>query len=119
MYDALLEGVGLALRLDTMIYMSVGLFLGMFVGALPGFTTLMAMAILLPISFFLDPLLGIPFLIGVYKGGIYGGSIPAILVSMPGTGAAVASAPSPADSNPKILANSSSTGPLRMSLRLT
>ncbi len=90
MYDALLEGFGLALRLDTILYMSIGLFLGMFVGALPGFTTLMAMAILLPISFFLDPLLGIPFLIGVYKGGIYGGSIPAILVSMPGTGAAVA-----------------------------
>lgn len=90
MYEAFIEGIGLAFRLDTMIYMSGGLFLGMFVGALPGFTTLMAMAILLPISFFLDPLLGIPFLIGVYKGGIYGGSIPAILVSMPGTGAAVA-----------------------------
>jgi len=62
----------------------------MTVGALPGFTTVMAMAILLPVSFFLDPLVGIPFLIGVYKGGIYGGSIPAILVSIPGTGAAVA-----------------------------
>ena len=90
MFESFIEGVGLALRLDTMLYMSGGLFLGMFVGALPGFTTLMAMAILLPVSFFLDPLLGIPFLIGVYKGGIYGGSIPAILVSMPGTGAAVA-----------------------------
>jgi len=62
----------------------------MLVGALPGFTTLLAMAILLPISFFLDPIVGIPFLLGVYKGGIFGGSIPAILVSMPGTGAAVA-----------------------------
>jgi putative tricarboxylic transport membrane protein len=62
----------------------------MFVGALPGFTTLMAMAILLPLSFFVHPLVGIPFLLGVYKGGIFGGSIPAILVSMPGTGAAVA-----------------------------
>ena len=90
MFESFVDGIGLALRLDTFIYISVGLFLGMFVGALPGFTTLMAMAILLPISFFLDPLLGIPFLIGVYKGGIYGGSIPAILVSMPGTGAAVA-----------------------------
>jgi len=90
MFESFIEGIGLALRWDTMIYMSGGLFLGMFVGALPGFTTLMAMAILLPISFFIDPLLGIPFLIGVYKGGIYGGSIPAILVSMPGTGAAVA-----------------------------
>ncbi len=90
MFESFLEGIGLALRFDTMLYISGGLFLGMFVGALPGFTTLMAMAILLPISFFLDPLLGIPFLIGVYKGGIFGGSIPAILVSMPGTGAAVA-----------------------------
>ncbi len=90
MFESFVEGIGLALRFDTFVYISGGLFLGMFVGALPGFTTLMAMAILLPISFFLDPLLGIPFLIGVYKGGIYGGSIPAILVSMPGTGAAVA-----------------------------
>ena len=90
MFESFLAGFELALRLDTMLFIGGGLFLGMFVGALPGFTTLMAMAILLPISFFLDPLLGIPFLIGVYKGGIYGGSIPAILVSMPGTGAAVA-----------------------------
>ena len=50
----------------------------------------MAMAVLLPISFFLSPVVGIPFLIGVYKGGIYGGSIPAILVGIPGTGASVA-----------------------------
>ncbi len=90
MWDFFIEGVGLALRWDTFAMMGVGLLLGMFVGALPGFTTLMAMAILLPLSFFLDPLIGIPFLLGVYKGGIYGGSIPAILVSMPGTGAAVA-----------------------------
>lgn len=90
MWDFFLEGLGLALRLDTFVAVSVGLLLGMFVGALPGFTTLMAMAILLPLSFFVHPLVGIPFLLGVYKGGIFGGSIPAILVSMPGTGAAVA-----------------------------
>lgn len=90
MYESFLQGIELALRLDTFAMMAAGLLLGIFVGALPGFTTVMAMAILLPLSFFLDPLVGIPFLIGVYKGGIYGGSIPAILVSMPGTGAAVA-----------------------------
>jgi putative tricarboxylic transport membrane protein len=90
MWDFFLEGMSLALRWDTFAAVSVGLLLGMFVGALPGFTTLMAMAILLPLSFFVHPLIGIPFLLGVYKGGIYGGSIPAILVSMPGTGAAVA-----------------------------
>lgn len=90
MFEAFLHGVELALRLDTILMMSAGLVLGMLVGALPGFTTVMAMAVLLPLSFFLDPMVGIPFLIGVYKGGIFGGSIPAILISMPGTGAAVA-----------------------------
>ena len=90
MFDSFVQGLGMAFQLNTFLMMALGLVLGMIVGALPGFTTVMAMAVLLPLSFFLDPLVGIPFLIGVYKGGIYGGSIPAILVSMPGTGAAVA-----------------------------
>lgn len=90
MWDSFLQGVMLSLGWEIFAIMSLGLLLGMLVGALPGFTTVMAMAILLPVSFFLDPLMGIPFLIGVYKGGIYGGSIPAILISIPGTGAAVA-----------------------------
>ena len=90
MLDQFAEGFAMALRLDTFAMMTFGLFGGMLVGALPGFTTTMAMAILLPISFFLDPIVGIPFLLGIYKGGIFGGSIPAILISMPGTGAAIA-----------------------------
>ncbi|MFH1489019.1 MAG: tripartite tricarboxylate transporter permease [Pseudomonadota bacterium] len=90
MWENFLQGALLSLRLDTFGMVGLGLLLGMFVGALPGFTTIMAMAVLLPFSFFLDPMVGIPFLIGVYKGGIYGGSIPAILVSMPGTGASAA-----------------------------
>lgn len=90
MFEQFAEGALMAFRFDTITMIVIGLFSGMLVGALPGFTTLMAMAILLPLSFFLDPLVGIPFLLGVYKGGIFGGSIPAILVSMPGTGAAVA-----------------------------
>jgi putative tricarboxylic transport membrane protein len=88
--ESFLAGVELALRWETGLVMAAGLFLGIFVGALPGFTTLMAMAILLPLSFFVEPLIGIPFLIGVYKGGIFGGSIPAILLAIPGTGASVA-----------------------------
>ena len=90
MIEQFADGALMAFRFDTIVMIVIGLFSGMLVGALPGFTTLMAMAILLPLSFFLDPLVGIPFLLGVYKGGIFGGSIPAILVSMPGTGAAVA-----------------------------
>ena len=92
MWSDLFTGLEMILRLDTLAMTAAGLVLGIFVGALPGFTTVMAMAVLLPISFFLDPLVGIPFLIGVYKGGIYGGSIPAILIGIPGTGASVATA---------------------------
>ena len=88
MIEQFAQGAMMAFTLETIVMIAIGLFSGMLVGALPGFTTLMAMAILLPLSFFLDPLVGIPFLLGVYKGGIFGGSIPAILVSMPGTGAA-------------------------------
>ena len=72
MFESFLGGFGILFNPETVVmtfaWMAGGLFLGMFVGALPGFTTLMAMAILLPISFFIHPLLGIPFLIGVYKG---------------------------------------------------
>jgi putative tricarboxylic transport membrane protein len=88
--DTILHSIELLMRVDTLLMMSLGLVLGILIGALPGFTTTMAMAVLLPISFFLNPVVGIPFLIGVYKGGIYGGSIPAVLVGIPGTGASVA-----------------------------
>ncbi len=90
MLHNVLTSIELLMRVDTMLMMSLGLVLGILIGALPGFTTTMAMAVLLPISFFLSPVVGIPFLIGVYKGGIYGGSIPAVLVGIPGTGASVA-----------------------------
>jgi len=53
MIEQFLAGFEMALRVDTFIMASVGLFAGMLIGALPGFTTLMAMAILLPVSFFL------------------------------------------------------------------
>jgi len=90
MIEALLAGVEAALRIDTFVWISGGLLLGMLMGSLPGFTTTMGMSVLMPIAFLVgDPLIGIPFLIGVYKGGIYGGSVPAILISMPGTAASI------------------------------
>jgi putative tricarboxylic transport membrane protein len=68
----------------------LGVTTGVVVGAIPGLTTTMAMALAVPVTFFMPPLLGIPFLMGLYKGGVYGGSIPAILIATPGTGAAIA-----------------------------
>ncbi len=89
-WDSVSAGIELLARWDVFAFLTIGLILGVLVGAMPGLTTAMAIAILLPLSFFWDPLVGIPFLIGVYKGGIYGGSVPAILIATPGTGASVA-----------------------------
>jgi len=63
---------------------------GLVFGALPGLTTTMAIALMIPLTFGADPLVSIAFLIGAYFAGIYGGSISAILISIPGTPAAMA-----------------------------
>ena len=68
----------------------VGLIAGVIVGAVPGLTAPMGVALVLPFTFFMDPVSAILLLLGVYKGGIYGGSIPAILLNTPGTVAASA-----------------------------
>ena len=74
----------------TLLTMIIGLTLGMIFGALPGLTATMGVAILLPITFGMDPLQGLLVLIGIYFGAIYGGAIPAILINTPGTPAAAA-----------------------------
>ncbi|MFK7837552.1 MAG: tripartite tricarboxylate transporter permease [Sulfitobacter sp.] len=85
---------GFALLLDPAVILVafVGLLAGIVVGGLPGLTATMAVAVLAPFTFMMDTLIGLPFLLGVYKGAIYAGSIPAILINTPGTAAAAATA---------------------------
>ena len=73
---------------QNVLLLALGVFIGTFVGAVPGMTTPMAVALTLPFTFTLSPVSGILLLLGVYKGGIYGGSITAILIKAPGTPAA-------------------------------
>jgi putative tricarboxylic transport membrane protein len=61
---------------------------GIFLGAMPGLTSTVGIALLIPFSFYMSPLAAIAMMYGVNKGGIYGGSIPAILLHVPGTPAA-------------------------------
>lgn len=90
MLQQLFDGLMLALDPISLIAIALGVLVGILIGSIPGLTTTMGMAIFVPFTFFLPPLVGLPFLMGLYKGGIYGGSIPAILISAPGTGAAIA-----------------------------
>ncbi len=78
------------MRWDVIFMIFLGDAIGMVIGALPGLTATMGMALFVPMTFFMNPILGIPFLIGLYKGGTYGGSVSAILIGTPGTAASAA-----------------------------
>jgi putative tricarboxylic transport membrane protein len=72
---------------QTFLAVAAGTMAGLIIGAIPGLSATMGMALLSPFTFFMPPLIGIPFLIGVFKGGTFGGSISAILIGTPGTAA--------------------------------
>jgi len=88
MIEVLSQSFALFATLDNALALLVGVLIGTIVGAIPGMTTPMAVALALPFTFALPPVTGILLLLGVYKGGIYGGSITAILINTPGTPAA-------------------------------
>jgi putative tricarboxylic transport membrane protein len=68
----------------------LGTVVGIVVGALPGFTATMAIAILIPITYTWNATMALIFLGAIYCGSMYGGSITAILINTPGTAAAAA-----------------------------
>jgi putative tricarboxylic transport membrane protein len=70
--------------------MCLGMIVGIIFGALPGLTAVMAVALLMPLTFFMPLNVGLPMLLAVYCGGIYGGSITACLIRTPGTPASAA-----------------------------
>jgi TctA family transporter len=69
----------------NLVYCLLGVFLGTFIGVLPGIGSLAAISMLLPLSFYLDPTAAIVMLAGVYYGAEYGGSTASILLNLPGT----------------------------------
>lgn len=72
------------------LYAIVGIVGGIIVGSLPGLTATMGCALLIPFTFGRPPVQGLLMLIGIFCGGIYGGSISGILIRTPGTPAAAA-----------------------------
>jgi len=90
MIDAFVHAFLGILTWPNLLAMVAGTVGGILVGALPGLTAAMGVAVLLPLTFTLDPLIGLGMMAGVYNGAIYGGAIPAILLRIPGTPAAIA-----------------------------
>jgi putative tricarboxylic transport membrane protein len=90
MFLSLGQGFLNVLNLNSIFMISVGVFAGITIGAIPGLTATMSIAVITPLTFGLPPTVGIVLLLGVYVGGIYGGSITAILLRTPGTPASIA-----------------------------
>lgn len=88
--DSLAAGLSLVGNIEAFLALFVGVAIGVVGGAIPGMSATMAVALTLPFTFAMQPITGILLLLGVYKGGIFGGSIPAILIKTPGTPASSA-----------------------------
>jgi putative tricarboxylic transport membrane protein len=88
--DTFISAFGLFFQLPVFLATFFGVGLGIVLGSIPGLTATMAIALIVPMTFSLSPIVSIGMLIGAYKGGCFGGSIPAILLNTPGTPAAAA-----------------------------
>jgi len=83
---------GLQYFTNPAMYLSsfLGVLVGIVFGALPGLTATMTIAVFIPFTFGLSPFIAFAFLLGLYSGSVYGGSISAILINIPGTPSAIA-----------------------------
>ncbi|MGG0670392.1 tripartite tricarboxylate transporter permease [Sporosarcina koreensis] len=88
--NLLLEGLVNVFQWEVLLFLTFGTILGIIIGSLPGLTSTMGVALMLPLTFGMEPVPGILLLIGVYFGSVYGGSLTAILINTPGTPASAA-----------------------------
>lgn len=79
------SGLTLLFSFEALLYCFIGVALGTFVGVLPGIGAMTAIALLLPITYQLEPITSLVMLAGIYYGTQYGGSTASILLNMPGT----------------------------------
>jgi putative tricarboxylic transport membrane protein len=89
---ALLDGFRVALTPINLLWALAGVTLGTLVGVLPGIGPALTVALLLPVTFNLQPVAAFIMFAGIYYGGMYGGSTTAILLNTPGESASVMTA---------------------------
>jgi len=85
------QGIAGTFEPHNFLIMVVGLAVGVVAGALPGISFVNAMAMALPFTYLMQPVAAMTFLGGIYVGGVFGGSISAILINIPGTPASLPS----------------------------
>ena len=90
MLEGILTGVATALTLQNMLWVAFGCLAGTLIGMMPGLGPVSAIALMIPVSYSLDPTGGLIMMAGVYYGAVFGGSTSSILINAPGVASAVA-----------------------------
>jgi putative tricarboxylic transport membrane protein len=88
----LIGGFSLALQPQYLVFAALGVTLGSFIGVLPGIGPSVTVALLLPLTFGLEPVGAFIMFAGIYYGALYGGAITSILLNTPGEAGSVATA---------------------------
>src|SRR5512138_964019 len=86
-FGFLMQGFGTALQPTNLIFAIIGCLLGTLIGVLPGIGPGAGTAMLIPLTFVLDPTPAIIMLAAIYYGAMYGGTITSVLVNVPGESA--------------------------------
>lgn len=84
------NGISSVFTLIVFAMAFLGVLVGIVIGVIPGLGPAVAISLAIPLTYTIGPLPAIAFMLGIYKGGTYGGSISAILINTPGTPAAAA-----------------------------
>jgi len=92
MLDSVLLGFAEAFSISNLLFIFIGVALGLVAGAIPGVNGPMAIALCIPLSYYMSPVSAISFLVGLNKGSFFGGAISAILLNTPGTPESAATA---------------------------
>ena len=90
--EDVIRGFQLLMEVQNLALIFGGVLIGVLVGALPGLSSPMAIALLMPFTISLDPVASISMMAALYCAGTFGGSITAILINAPGAPPAVATA---------------------------
>ncbi|MDI3194054.1 tripartite tricarboxylate transporter permease [Pseudarthrobacter sp. AL07] len=91
-FSSLMDGFATALTPMNLLYAVIGVILGSAVGVLPGLGPAMTIALLLPVTYVLEPTSAFIMFAGIYYGGMYGGSTTSILLNTPGESSSVVTA---------------------------
>ena len=90
MWEGIATGFGTALQPANLAWVVAGCLAGTFIGMMPGLGPITAIALMIPVSYSLDPAAGMIMMAGVYYGAVFGGSTSSILINAPGVASTVA-----------------------------